>query len=69
MNFGTTFLEAVKDRYGIIDDDNAGVITEELYVRGKNQQTVVEMVGAKSVNLQQRLVQAQGFRNLEKSLN
>jgi len=46
---------AVRSRYGRIEEDNAGVITEELYVKGaKNQQTVVEMVGARKVNDLQR---------------
>lgn len=48
-------MTAVRSRYGRIEEENAGVITEELYVRGsKNQQTVVEMVGARKVNDQQR---------------
>ena len=54
-NFGVTFMCAVGSRYGRIEEDNAGVITEELYVKGaKNQQTVVEMVGARKVNDLQR---------------
>lgn len=48
-------MSAVQDRYGKIEDENAGVITEELYVVGhQNQQTVVEMVGARKVNDLQR---------------
>ncbi|XP_052768740.1 tubulin-specific chaperone E-like isoform X1 [Mya arenaria] len=50
-NFGVSFMSAVCDRYGRIEDENAGVITDDLYVvGGKNQQTVVEMVGARKVN-------------------
>lgn len=48
-------MEALKDRYGKAEDENAGVITEDLYVVGaQNKQTVVEMVGARKVNDQQR---------------
>ena len=54
-NFGITFSDALKDRYGRIDDVDAGVIKEDMFVLGKNQQqTVVEVVGAQSVNLKQR---------------
>jgi hypothetical protein len=54
-NFGVPFMNAVKDRYGKIDDENAGVITEELFVVDEqNKQTVVEMVGARKVNDLQR---------------
>ena len=50
-------MAAINDRYGLIDDVNAGVITEDLYVVGAgNQQTIVEMVGAKKVNELQRWV-------------
>lgn len=49
-------MTAVKERYGAIDDENAGVIVEDMYVCGNNQRTTVEVVGAKSVNLHQRLV-------------
>ena len=55
VNAGVTFLEALQDRYGRIDDEDAGVIQEEMFVIGKNQQkTRVEIVGAKKVNSQQR---------------
>ena len=48
-------MAAVRDRYGKIEDENAGVITEDLYVvGGKKQTTVVEMVGARKVNDLQR---------------
>jgi hypothetical protein len=53
VEFGATCFEAIQERYGIIDDENAGVIQEELYVKGTNKNTVVEMVGAQKVNLQQ----------------
>lgn len=44
----------MKSRYGKIDDANAGVDTEKLYVVDSNmKQTVVEMVGAKKVNEKQ----------------
>lgn len=58
-NFGVPFLSAVQDRYGKVEDENAGVITEELYVVDEqNKQTVVEMVGARKVNdLQSKLDQ------------
>ena len=54
VNLGISFLEALKERYGRIEDENAGVVEEELYVVGKGKQTTVEMVGAKSVNIKQR---------------
>ena len=54
-NFGVPFMNAVQDRYGKIEDENAGVITEELFVVDEqNKQTVVEMVGARKVNDLQR---------------
>lgn len=54
-NFGVTFFEALQDRYGKIEGDDAGVIQEEMFVVGKNQQTThVEIVGAKKVNSRQR---------------
>lgn len=47
---------AVQERYGVVEDENAGVITDDMFVIGKNQQqTTVEVVGARSVNLKQRL--------------
>lgn len=53
-NFGVTFMSAVRDRYGKIDDENAGVIPDDLFVVGPgNKQTVVEMVGAKKINERQ----------------
>ena len=54
VNLGVTFMEALQERYGRTEDENAGVVEEELYVVGKGKQTTVEMVGAKSVNLKQR---------------
>ena len=46
---------AIKDRYGKSDEENAGVISDELYVvDSKKKRTIVEMVGAESVNLKQR---------------
>lgn len=54
LDLGINCFDAVVDRYGKIDDPNAGVITEELFVVGSNQKkTVVQMVGAKSVNEKQ----------------
>ena len=47
-------MEALRQRYGRIEDETAGVVEEELYVVGKGKQTTVEMVGAKSVNIKQR---------------
>lgn len=48
-------MTAMVSRYGKIEEENAGVITEELFVCGtKNQQTIVEMVGARKVNDKQR---------------
>ena len=56
-NLGISLTAAINDRYGLIDDENAGVITEDLFVMGAgNQQTIVEMVGAKKVNELQRFV-------------
>ena len=54
VNFGVSLLQAIKERYGLVEDENAGINPEDMYVYGKNQQTVVEVVGARSVNLQQR---------------
>lgn len=55
LDLGINCFDAVVDRYGKIDDPNAGVITEELFVVGSNQKkTVVQMVGAKAVNEKQR---------------
>jgi len=52
---GMSLMSAIRDRYGRIEGEEAGVITDELYVVGaKNKQTVVEMVGARKVNDRQR---------------
>ena len=57
VNMGVTFTGALKERYGFIDDIKAGIIEEEMYVKGgRNQVTTVEMVGAHSVNVKQRFV-------------
>ena len=54
-NFGIKFSEAMQERYGLIDDVDAGVVKEDMYVLGKKQQkTTVEIVGAQSVNKIQR---------------
>ena len=54
-NLGVGFMTALQERYGKIEDENAGVIQEEMWVKGKNKQmTSVEVVGAQYVNLQQR---------------
>ncbi|XP_064622047.1 tubulin-specific chaperone E-like [Lineus longissimus] len=53
VEFGVTCFEAIQERYGVMDDVHAGVIQEELYVKGTSKNTVVEMVGAQKVNLQQ----------------
>ena len=49
-------MASVEDRYGKVEDENAGVITDDLFVVGGNKQTVVEMVGARKVNDLQRFV-------------
>lgn len=55
MNVGVTFHSAVKERYGRVEDETGGIIEEDMYVVGANQQTTyVEVVGAQSVNIQQR---------------
>ena len=52
---GITAIQAIKDRYGLKQDQNGGVDSEELFVLDQNfQQTPVEMVGARKVNLLQR---------------
>lgn len=57
-NFGMPFISAVEDRYGKVEDENAGVEVDELFVVGGKKQTVVEMVGARKVNdLQSQLDQ------------
>ncbi|ESO94310.1 hypothetical protein LOTGIDRAFT_189635 [Lottia gigantea] len=54
VDFGIKFMTAVKDRYGLKTEDDAGVVTNELYVLNKNNKTtVVEMVGAKKLNMKQ----------------
>lgn len=64
LDLGINCFDAIVDRYGKVDDPNAGVITEELFVVGSNQKkTVVEMVGAKSVNEKQRYVTDQTENN------
>ncbi len=54
-NLGQPLLEAVSSRYGLVEDDSAGVITEDMFVLGKNQKkTTVQIVGAQAVNVKQR---------------
>jgi hypothetical protein len=52
-NSGVSFIDAVHDRYGRIEDKAAGVLTEEMFVLGKNKVTTVEVVGAEKVNKKQ----------------
>ncbi len=48
-------MTALRERYGLINDVSAGIIEEEMYVKGSgNQMTTVKMVGAHSVNVHQR---------------
>ena len=55
VHTGRAFLTALQERYGLIDDQNAGIEQEEMFVRGtRHQKTTVEVVGAKSVNIKQR---------------
>ncbi|XP_056022932.1 tubulin-specific chaperone E-like isoform X2 [Ostrea edulis] len=59
LDLGINCFDAIVDRYGKLEDPNAGVITEELFVMGNNKKkTVVEMVGAKSVNERQSKLDA-----------
>ncbi|XP_071079244.1 tubulin-specific chaperone E-like [Haliotis cracherodii] len=52
--FGVSCFEALRDRYGLIEGEDAGVVTDELFILGTNKKaTVVEMVGAKQVNQRQ----------------
>lgn len=52
---GVNAVQALVERYGLKNDDEAGVRKDELFVLDQYlNQTVVEMVGAKKVNLQQR---------------
>ncbi|XP_041353725.1 tubulin-specific chaperone E-like [Gigantopelta aegis] len=54
VELGVTCFAALKDKYGRINEKNAGVDVEELYVTGSNNQiTVVEMVGAEKINIKQ----------------
>lgn len=54
VNMGVSFYDAFRDRYGDEQGEEAGVITDELFVLdNKKKKTVVEMVGAKSVNKKQ----------------
>ena len=55
-DFGVPLMAAIQERYGQVEDENAGVVTADMFVVGKNQTTMVEMVGARSVNLKQRYV-------------
>ncbi|GFS08897.1 tubulin-specific chaperone E-like [Elysia marginata] len=51
---GINAIQAVKLRYGLKNDQNGGVDAKELFVLDhNNQQTQVEMVGARKVNLLQ----------------
>ena len=55
MDLGKDCLQAIEDRYGMQQDGDAGVDTQELYVLdADNRVTVVEMVGAQKVNQRQR---------------
>ncbi|XP_033735723.1 tubulin-specific chaperone E-like [Pecten maximus] len=54
VKMGVSFYNAFQDRYGEEQGEEAGVITAELFVLDNNKKkTVVEMVGAKSVNKKQ----------------
>ncbi|XP_060068996.1 tubulin-specific chaperone E-like [Ylistrum balloti] len=54
VKMGVSFYTAFQDRYGEEQGEEAGVITSELFVLDNNKKkTVVEMVGAKSVNKKQ----------------
>ncbi|OWF42186.1 tubulin-specific chaperone E-like [Mizuhopecten yessoensis] len=54
VKMGVSFYNAFQDRYGEEEDEEAGVITAELFVLdNNNKKTIVEMVGAKSVNKKQ----------------
>lgn len=54
---GITAVRAVNERYGLKNDAEAGVNKDELFVLDQFlNPIVVEMVGAKKVNMLQRLV-------------
>ncbi|KAK3092781.1 hypothetical protein FSP39_007152 [Pinctada imbricata] len=54
VNGGVSCYMAIKDRYGKQEEENAGVIADELYVvDSKKKKTIVEMVGAEFINLKQ----------------
>ena len=68
VSVGVTFFEALQDRYGRIEDDDAGVIQEDMFVVGKNQQTThVEVVGAKKINSKQRYMNLLHIHNIAKT--
>ena len=46
-------MEALHERYGRIEEENAGVNEEDMFVIGLNQKTFVDFVGATKINLRQ----------------
>lgn len=52
-NAGVAFIEALRDRYGLVEEEGGGVIVEDMYVKGSKQTTFVEVVGAEKVNKEQ----------------
>ena len=65
--YGKSFITAVIERYGDQGDDMVGVNEGEMFVLGHHQKTTVEIVGAKSVNKQQRLVSSFFYLNFIKN--
>ena len=53
-NGGVSFISALRDRYGLVEEEGGGVREEDMYVKGNKQTTFVEMVGAEKLNKQQR---------------
>lgn len=47
-------MQALKERYGIIDADLADRIHKDMFVVGHGQRTTVEVVGIERLNKQQR---------------
>ncbi|KAI0220594.1 Tubulin-specific chaperone E [Lamellibrachia satsuma] len=52
-NLGIPFMQALKERYGIIDADLADRIHKDMFVVGHGQRTTVEVVGIERLNKQQ----------------
>ena len=65
-DFGVSFVEALYERYGRIEEANAGVNDDDMFVIGLNQKTFVDFVGAEKINQRQcefKYLNEAAFRN------